>query len=88
MLDRQTEVQSPLTGPPGDYLPLRLQVLENHEERRLFHQYVQRYHYLGYRFPYGAQVRYSVRSQQPPYPMLACVLFTSAAWKMVESGRC
>ena len=65
VLDRQSEVQSPLTGPLGDYLPLRLQALENHEDRRLFQQYIQRYHYLGYRVPYGAQLRYFVRSQQP-----------------------
>src|SRR4029077_10514941 len=45
-------------GALGDYLPLRLQALENHEDRRLFQQYLQRYHYLGYRVPYGAQLRY------------------------------
>lgn len=85
VLDPQSEVQSPLTGSLGNYLPLRLQVLESREDRRLFQQYIQRYHYLGYRVPYGAQLRYFVRSQQPPYPLLACLLFTSAAWKM--AGR-
>jgi hypothetical protein len=84
VLDRQSEAQSPLTGALGDYLPLRLQALENHEDRRLFQQCIQRYHYLGYRVPYGAQLRYFVRSQQPPYPLLACLLFTSAAWKMAR----
>jgi Druantia protein DruA len=82
VLDRQSEVQSPLTGALGDYLPLRLQMLENREDRRLFQQYIQRYHYLGYRVPYGAQLRYFVRSQPPPYPLLACLLFTSAFAKM------
>jgi hypothetical protein len=82
VLDGQSAVQNPLTGSLGDYLPLRLQVLENREDRRLFQQYMQQYHYLGYRVPYGAQLRYFGRSQQPPYPLLACLLFTSAAWKM------
>jgi hypothetical protein len=82
VLDGQSAVQNPLTGSLGDYLPFRLQVLENREDRRLFQQYMQQYHYLGYRVPYGAQLRYFVRSQQPPYPLLACLLFTSAAWKM------
>lgn len=73
---------SPLTGSLGDYLPLQLQLLESRADRHLFRQYLQRYHYLGYRVPYGAQLRYFVRSRQPPDPLLACLLFTSAAWKM------
>jgi hypothetical protein len=51
-------------------------------ERKLFEQYIHRYHYLGYRVPYGAQQRYFIRSRQEPRPVLACLLFTSAAWKM------
>jgi hypothetical protein len=82
IFDPQTEAQTPLTGALSHYLPLRLQLLENCSERRLFRHYLQRYHYLGYRFPYGAQLRHFVRSQQPPFPLLACLLFTSAAWKM------
>jgi Druantia protein DruA len=80
--DQQTDAQAPLTGPIGDYLPVQLQLLDNPDDRRLFRQYIQRYHYLGYKVPYGAQLRYFVRSLQPPCPLLACLLFTSAAWKM------
>src|SRR5712671_5545524 len=58
------------------------QLLDNSDDRRLFRQYIQRYHYLGYKVPYGAQLRYFVRSLEPPCPLLACLLFTSAAWKM------
>ena len=38
--------------------------------------------YLVYRVPYGAQLRYFVRHRQPPCPVLACLLFTNAGWKM------
>ena len=34
-----------------------------------------------------AQLRYFVRSPQPPRPLLACLLFTSAAWKMARHGK-
>src|SRR5258708_3414248 len=82
VLDEQSDAQSPITGPIGDYLPVQLQLLDNSADRLLFRQYIQRYHYLGYKVPYGAQLRYLVRSQQPPRPVLPCLLFTSAAWKM------
>jgi hypothetical protein len=65
-----------------DYLPLRLELVQTLPQRRLFQQYLHRYHYLGYRVPYGAQLRYFVYSQRPPAPLLAALLFTSAAWKM------
>jgi hypothetical protein len=82
VLDQRSDPQAPLTGSLRDYLPLRLQLLEQVADRRLFQQCLQRYHYLGYRVPVGAQLRYFVYAQPAPCPLLACLLFTSAAWKM------
>jgi hypothetical protein len=86
--DERSDAQAPLTGSIGDYLPVQLQLLDNRDDRRLFRQYIQRYHYLGYKVPYGAQLRYFVRSLQPPCPLLACLLFTSAAWKIAPRDTC
>jgi hypothetical protein len=80
-LDAQSDPGAPLTGALGDYLPLELLLLQTLAERRLFQQYVRRYHYLGYRVRYGAQLRYFVRSSRSSRPLLACLLFTSPAWK-------
>jgi len=79
--DPQADPQPPLRGRLADYQPLQVQLIEGLADRRLFQQYVQRYHPLGYRVPYGAQLRYFVRGHHPP-DILACLLFTSAAWKM------
>jgi hypothetical protein len=86
-IDAASDPQPPCTGPLRPYLPLRLEVVESASERKLFEQYIDRYHYLGYRVPYGAQLRYLVRSQQAPHSQLACLLFTSAAWKMAPRDR-
>jgi hypothetical protein len=80
--DELSDAPASLSGSIGDYLPVQLQLLDSSHDRRLFRQYIQRYHYLGYKVPYGAQLRYFVRSLKPPCPVLACLLFTSAAWKM------
>jgi hypothetical protein len=86
--DELSDAQAPLTGSLGDYLPLQLQRLEGSADRRLFRQYIQRYHYLGYKVPYGAQLRYFVRAPQLSGAVLACLLFTSAAWKMAPRDAC
>lgn len=80
--DRQSDPQPALRGRLADYQPLRLQLVSEPAGRRLFQQYIGRYHPLGYRVPYGAQLRYLVRGRTPSPDVLACLLFTSAAWKM------
>jgi hypothetical protein len=78
--DPQSDPQPPLRERLALYQPLRLQLIADLAGRQLFQQYIQRYHPLGYRVPYGAQLRYLVRA--PAQQVLACLLFTSAAWKM------
>jgi len=78
--DPQSDPQPPVCGPLSHYQPLQLQLVADLADRRLFQQYIQRYHPLGYRVPYGAQLRYLVRGRTQE--VLGCLLFTSAAWKM------
>ena len=76
-----------LSGPLDQYRPLQLELIEDTAGRRLFRQYLKQHHYLGYRAPYGAQLRYWVRAAQPDLPPLAALLFTSAAWRMAPRDR-
>jgi len=76
-----------LSGELGTYRPIRLQLLETPAEHRLFRRYLSDHHYLGYRAPFGAQLRYFVRAAQPDLPPLAALLFTSAAWRMAPRDR-
>jgi len=81
-LNQESAPQSPVSGSVTEYVPLQFDLICDAAGRALFKQYIQRYHYLGYRVPFGAQLRYFVRSQRLPERILACLLFTSAAWKM------
>lgn len=76
-----------LDGPLHQYRPLQLELIQDTAGRRLFRQYLQQHHYLGYRAPVGAQLRYWVRAAQPDLPPLAALLFTSAAWRMAPRDR-
>jgi|SRR5215831_325319 len=77
-----------LDAPLSYYQPITLQLIQNAADRRRFREYLDRYHYLGYRAPYGAQLRYWVRSAHPQLPPLAALLFTSAGWRMAPRDRC
>ncbi len=86
-LDHQSDPQSPVLGSLEDCMPLEFDLISDAAGRALFRQYIHRYHYLGYRVPFGAQLRYFVRSRRSPERVLACLLFTSAAWKMAPRDR-
>lgn len=80
-LEPSSDPQPALSGALSQYQPVALELVATLAQRHLFQQYIQRYHPLGYRVPYGAQLRYFIRSQ-PQQLILGCLLFTSAAWKM------
>jgi hypothetical protein len=56
-------------------------VVRSGSESALWNELVQRYHYLEYRVPVGANLRYLVRSGSSKH-VLACLLWSSPAWKM------
>src|SRR5436309_3760661 len=86
-INERSEPQTPLSGSLAEWSPVQLERIDHLAQRQLFEQYIQRYHYLGYRVPYGAQLRYFVWSGSQPCRLLACLLFTSAAWKMAPRDR-
>jgi hypothetical protein len=49
-------------------------------EVRLWNEYVERYHFLGYKRPFGAHQRYFILSHQGQ--PLGCILFAAAAWAL------
>jgi len=77
---RLTDGQDEITGSAKDVGPIRVERVTDAAGRQRFRELVGHYHYLGYRVPYGAQLRYLVFSSRKE--ALGCLLFTSAAWRM------
>ena len=63
----------------ADLQPLRVLPVQA-RDGALFRQLIQRYHYLGYRVPTGAHLRYFVQAASGH--LLACLQWSSPAWKM------
>ena len=83
-LTSHSQPESELIGSAGDYEPMTLQLVAKGGtgESCLWRELVERYHYLGCRVPVGANLRYLVRSMRYPDRVLACLLWTSPAWKI------
>jgi Druantia protein DruA len=78
-----------LVGSVQELRPLVLEVVPpgRHGLSRLWRELIGRYHYLGDRVPVGATLRYLVRAAPRPDQVLACLGWTSAAWRIAVRDR-
>jgi hypothetical protein len=71
-----TQAQEPIMGKLSDIGPVSLRVVTEKEGTTLFNEYLSRYHYLGYKQPFGYHLRYFVENRDS---ILGCMLFSGAA---------
>lgn len=65
----------------ADLEPIHLEPITDRAGRDLFSEYLERYHYLGYKRPFGSHLRYFIRAKDGL--ILGCLLFAaSAAWAL------
>ena len=72
----RTNPGAPLAGELSEVGSVRLEVVQGTEPGHWWNEYVDRYHYLGYRQPVGCFLRYFILS---PAGLLGCVLMAGAA---------
>lgn len=80
------DIQPSIRAELKELSPVSLIRVENRGQRRLWYEYIDRYHYLGYRVPFGAQMRYFIKSEVTD-DLLGCFQFSSPAWKMAPRDR-
>jgi hypothetical protein len=82
-LSEASALPASVEGSAGELEPLEFEVVEKGKASQLWTELIERHHYLRYRVPVGATVRYLVRSSSPKGAgVLACLLWSSPAWKM------
>lgn len=75
-LSRRTKPGVALSGKLPAVGTVGLEVVQSQARTRLWNEYVQRCHYLGYRQPFGCFVRYFITSDAG---LLGCILMAGAA---------
>ena len=75
-LTKATEAGRPIVGSLRELGLVRLQTAEEPQEKRLWNEYVQRYHRLGYKWPFGYRIKYFALSRTD---RLGCLLVSGAA---------
>ena len=78
---------APLEGSIEEFQPLQLEPVSSADDQALWREWMQRYHYLGYRIPFGAHLRYFVRVMAPRPIRVGALQFSSPAWRMAARER-
>lgn len=76
VLMARPDPQPEICGELSEVKPVELELVAEREERSTFNAYVDRYHYLGYKKPFGCTLRYFLVSSQG---RLGCLLLAGAA---------
>ena len=84
---RAGEPGPPLLGTVGQFGAVRLQAVATRADHGWWRELIGRYHYLGYRVPFGAQLRYLAFVSQPTPAVVAALQVSSPAWRLATRDR-
>ena len=77
----------PLVGLVDQFGPVHLERVEDRVDHQWWRELVGRYHYLGYRVPFGAHLRYLAFVSRPERAVVAALQVSSAAWRLAVRDR-
>ena len=81
------EPGQPLLGTVGQFGTVSLQPVTTGGEHGWWRELIGRYHYLGYRVPFGAQMRYLAFVSHPAPTVVAALQLSSPAWRLAVRDR-
>lgn len=83
----RAEPRTPIRGTVRDVGEIGLRRVVDTGDRLLWRELVERYHYLGHKVPFGAQLRYLIELERPAATVAGCLQLSSPAWKVLSRDR-
>jgi len=84
----QSQTQLLIQGSVKDVVPVTLKRVNSSRELARWKELIARHHYLGFRVPFGASLRYLIRITTAERPTEAgCLQFSSPAWRLEARDR-
>lgn len=80
ILTERSDQRAAICRDLGEISPIELTLVETAEDRQLWNEFMARYHYLGYKRPFGAFLRYFIVAKGSE--KIGCLLFASSSWAL------
>jgi hypothetical protein len=75
-------VSATMSGKVSEVGPVALELVQTRQQQRQWREWVDRYHYLGCKVPFGGHLRYFVHTARPQPQRVGCLQVSSPAWRM------
>jgi len=85
VVGEQSDPEPELKGTVGDHAPIEVAPVRAKDQMKLWNEYVERYHPLGFKRPWGAHQRYFIQSREGR--RMGCLMFAAAAWALAERDQ-
>jgi len=72
--------------PLKDLQPIELELIDTKKDREFWRELIDRYHYLGFKRPFGGRLFYFARSRTTGQ-LVGCLQVSSAAWALEQRDR-
>lgn len=82
ILTEQSDQKTVICHELGEISPIEIITVSTPEERNLWNEFMAKYHYLGYKRPFGAYLRYFVIAKGCNNEKIGCLLFASSSWQL------
>ena len=82
---QQGEAGEEVSCPLKELQPIELELIDTKKDRDLWRELIDRYHYLGFKRPFGGRLFYFVRSRTGQW--VGCLQVSSAAWALEQRDR-
>ena len=66
---------------------ITIKVVTDKSEVTLWNEFVDRHHYLGYKHPIGAALKYFIMSGHSQPQILGCLLFSASVWHLADRDQ-
>ncbi len=87
-ITQKTSPRPEIIGTVSNYEPIEIKKIKNKKQRNLWNEYIERYHPLGYKYPFGCRLRYFIMGDvDGKKEILGCFIFSAAAWALEERDK-
>ena len=85
VVGEESDPEPEMKGTVRDHAPIEVTPVRAKDQMKLWNAYVERYHPLGFKRPWGAHQRYFVQSREGR--RMGCLMFAAAAWALAERDQ-
>lgn len=83
----RTEPGEDIYGIVNEFMPVKIELVNDIEKESLWEEYVERYHELKYGSPFGDRLKYFIEIGGEKRQYAGCIMFSASAWSLAARDK-